>query len=368
MSEDIRIDPEFAALCPPLSPEEYSGLEESLLSEGCRDALVVWRETGLLLDGHNRKRICDEYGISYRTVELSLPDRDAALRWIIDNQLHRRNLSPDAASLLRGFRYNLEKKANGVRGPEKLDQNDPASTAERLATEFGVSAPTIKRDAAFASAVETLKPHMPDITERVMAGDIPSRQAVVEAAKQFYETTNARQDVAVTIFSSESNEYYTPPQYIEAAREVMGGIDLDPASCEAAQRMIRAVQFYAEADDGFNKPWIGRVWLNPPYGKIGNDSSQGQWAHRMIAEHEAGRVTEGIVLVKAAVGYEWFELLWDRLPVCFARDRVSFIRVDGSADGQSKQGTAFFYVGPDPTRFAEVFRQFGRIILPEAQL
>jgi len=46
--------------------------------------------------------------------------------------------------------YNRAKKANGVRGPQKLDQNDPASTAERLAKEHGVSAPTIKRDGKFA--------------------------------------------------------------------------------------------------------------------------------------------------------------------------------------------------------------------------
>jgi len=368
MSDAIRIDPEFAALCPPLTPEEYSGLEESLLSEGCRDALVVWEGEGVLLDGHNRKRICEEYGIGYRVTTLRFPNREAAAIWIILNQLGRRNVGPDAASYLRGELYNRQKRQG-----ERTDLTSGSScpklqTAERLATELGVSPRTIKNDGAFAAAVDTLAQADPDILPRVMAGEAVSREKVIEAAKQFYETTGARQDVAVTIFSSESNEYYTPSQYIEAAREVMSGIDLDPASCEAAQRMIQAIQFYTESDDGFNKPWIGRVWLNPPYGKIGSDSSQGQWAHRMIAEYEAGRVTEGIVLVKAAVGYEWFELLWDRLPMCFARDRVSFIRADGSSDGQSKQGTTFCYVGPDPTRFIEVFRQFGRIILPEAQL
>lgn len=179
---------------------------------------------------------------------------------------------------------------------------------------------------------------------------------------QFYETTNARQDVAVTIFSSESNEYYTPAQYIEAAREVMGEIDLDPASCMAAQRTVKAMTYYTERDDGMTRDWTGRVWLNPPYGKIGNNSSQGQWAWRLVSEYDAGHVSEGIVLVKAAVGYQWFEALWDRLPVCFARERISFVRADGNDAGKSKQGTAFFYVGPDPTRFAEVFSKFGRII------
>lgn len=189
-----------------------------------------------------------------------------------------------------------------------------------------------------------------------------------EEPKQFYETTNARQDVAVTVFSSESNEYYTPPAYIEAARQVMGGIDLDPASCENAQRTVQAAMYYSEQDDGLLQDWRGRVWMNPPYGKVGNESSQGYWAQYLISQHEKGNVTEAVFLVKAAVGYEWFEVLWDKLPVCFARERVSFIREDGNDDGQSKQGTAFFYIGPNVPAFTATFRQFGRIILPEHQL
>jgi len=170
------------------------------------------------------------------------------------------------------------------------------------------------------------------------------------------------------MFSSESNEYYTPPEYIEAARQVMGAIDLDPATCEQAQAHIQATAYFTEKDDGLAQAWYGRVWINPPYGKIGNDSSQGVWGQKLIAEHTAGRVVEGVLLVRAAVGYEWFELLWDKLPVCFARERLSFIRVDGNNDGQSKQGTAFFYVGENTKRFTEIFKRFGRVILPEAQI
>ena len=136
MSErtDIVIDSDFAALCPPLTDGEVAGLEESILAEGCRDALVVWAGHSILLDGHNRKRICEEYGVSYRVTERELPDRTAAIGWIIGNQLHRRNLTPDAASLLRGYLYNMQKHGDGQRGPQKLDQNDPASTADRLAS------------------------------------------------------------------------------------------------------------------------------------------------------------------------------------------------------------------------------------------
>jgi DNA-binding XRE family transcriptional regulator len=77
--------------------------------------------------------------------------------WIINNQLGRRNLTPEQTSYLRGKRYNLEKLRVG-RPLDKLDQNDPISTADRLADEYKVSAPTIKRDGQFAEAVDTLSP------------------------------------------------------------------------------------------------------------------------------------------------------------------------------------------------------------------
>jgi N6-adenosine-specific RNA methylase IME4 len=176
------VDAEFQALIPPLAPEERTQLEQNILAHGCRDPLVVWHEGGVLLDGHNRLSICEAHGIEYRTVSISLPDRDAAADWMDANQLGRRNLTPDQASLLRGRRYNRAKKAVG-RPSDKLGKSCPISTAEALSKQHGVSERTIKNDGQFAQAVEKIKAVEPGIERRVTSGDAPPRSAVVQAAR-----------------------------------------------------------------------------------------------------------------------------------------------------------------------------------------
>ncbi len=85
------IDKEFAELIPALTEDEYKGLEASIVADGCRDALVVWVE--VLVDGHNRYRICTAHNVPFQTVEKDFADRDAVKLWMMRNQLSRRNLN-----------------------------------------------------------------------------------------------------------------------------------------------------------------------------------------------------------------------------------------------------------------------------------
>ncbi|GHU97983.1 hypothetical protein FACS1894211_00920 [Clostridia bacterium] len=87
---ELQINPKFKDLIPPLHFEEYENLKESLKSEGCRDAIIVWN--GVIVDGHNRHKICTEFDIPFRTFEKSFDSEDDVLLWIMSNQLARRNL------------------------------------------------------------------------------------------------------------------------------------------------------------------------------------------------------------------------------------------------------------------------------------
>lgn len=161
-----------------------------------------------------------------------------------------------------------------------------------------------------------------------------------------------------------TGEWYTPPEYVQLAREVLGDIDLDPASAALPQSWIRAGQFYTEREDGLTRPWYGRVWLNPPYGKTRNKSNMDVWASKLEAEYGAGRVTAAVLLINSTHGYAWYERLWTRYPVCCARERIRFIDAEGRQAGEAKRGQTFLYMGTDLAAFARVFSAIGRVILP----
>jgi ParB family chromosome partitioning protein len=117
--------------------------------------------------------------------------------------------------------------------------------------------------------------------------------------------------VSNILHSSESNEYYTPSQYIESARIVMGSIDLDPASCEFANETVMANEFYTKEDNGLVQQWHGNVWLNPPYGKSidqnGKKKSNAMlWSQKLIREHNENGI-QAILLVNAVTACKWFK-------------------------------------------------------------
>jgi len=90
---EVPIDPEFENLIPPPTEQEFAGLEAAILRDGCTDPLIVWKGHGTLIDGHNRKKICDKYNVPYKTNELSFDSREDVKRWIIEQKLKRQGLT-----------------------------------------------------------------------------------------------------------------------------------------------------------------------------------------------------------------------------------------------------------------------------------
>lgn len=160
--------------------------------------------------------------------------------------------------------------------------------------------------------------------------------------------------------NSGDNEWYTPPEYIQAAREVMGGIDLDPASSAEANDVVGAALWWAEPDNPLEEAWRGRVWMNPPYARPLIDAFCGKLAE----EYSAGNVTQAITLTNNATETGWFHALAEvGAAICFPRHRVKFWHPrHPRKESIPLQGQAAMYLGEDVGAFRREFLQFGFVV------
>ena len=163
--QNITILPELQNLIPPLAEEEFEQLKQNILANGCREPVILWRRDGqsVLVDGHNRYRICTENNAAFEFMFYDFDSLDHAKDWMLANQLGRRNLTALQQSYLRGKRYANEKQAHGGlrisrdasdASANSLPQATP--TASQLAQEYGVNEKTIRRDEQFALGLEKL--------------------------------------------------------------------------------------------------------------------------------------------------------------------------------------------------------------------
>lgn len=169
----VRINEEFQKLIPPLTMEEYSRLEESIKTEGCRDALVFWGET--LIDGHNRLKVCQKNNISYEKYYVKFEDENQAKIWIINNQLARRNLKAKQRLDLMGLLYNLEKQDVGIYDHDQMGKKAPSRTSEKIAEKFDVDESTVRKAEKFHESLNIIEDNIgKDVRSEITTGKIKS--------------------------------------------------------------------------------------------------------------------------------------------------------------------------------------------------
>lgn len=173
--------------------------------------------------------------------------------------------------------------------------------------------------------------------------------------RTFHATLENEKPKPHVAYNSGNQEWYTPVEYIESARLVMGEIDLDPASTLKANEIVRAKVIYTAKDDGLQQPWFGRMWINPPYAL----ELVSRFAEKLAYHFSLGEVTEAIVLVNNATETSWFGRLAEiATALVFPRGRVRFWSPDGVISCPL-QGQAIVYIGQKPEAFLNTFRAFG---------
>ena len=185
--DKLIIDPEFRDKIPPLTEDEFSLLEENILSDGAVfSPLIVW--DGTILDGHNRYEIIQKHPeLTYAVHKMSFDNRYEALSWICKHQLGRRNLTPQQKKYLIGQRYEAEKMAHGGERVATV-QNEPLpsshKTRAQIANDTSTSESYVMRAGWYAQGVDAAEEALPGIKQEILTGAIkPTETAVAAVAR-----------------------------------------------------------------------------------------------------------------------------------------------------------------------------------------
>lgn len=371
------------------TPDEFARLKGLIREHGFNPGFPITLYEGAILDGWHRYQACLELDVEPVFRELDGTDADA--RALVEISMGHRNLSTEQRAAVGVALLGVEREraksrieATQFTAPENFPEprdrreffSNPATDrtgyrsqglgdARDLAGEaVGVSGKTVEKAAQIAEQA-------PDVFERMKQGEYGSverARRVAEMPDEQRAEVHGLMDSGIKAKDAEKavkphvannsgdNEWYTPPEYLAAARRVLGGVDLDPASSPTANKRVQATRFYTHDDDGLSKPWSGRVWMNPPYAKGLID----EFAAKFAGHVRDGDIT-GIVLVNNATDTRWFaEFAAVATAMCLPTGRVRFLKPDGKR-GAPLQGQAVLYFGPRRHAFFEEFRSFGHV-------
>jgi len=287
-------------------------------------------------------------------VAKDIRDKAEALR-VYARQAQNRELEVDAAEI----RMRAERRI----GEMLREQRDAGALNRggRPSGETGSDADPVSDDAPPTLADVGIDKHLADRARKLAR--IPDAEFEAELAKGRERALDAQRRVPINLLEtpfvshySGEIEWYTPPEYIEAARDVLGQIDLDPASSERANAIVRATRFYDMEMDGLAQPWHGRVWMNPPYAK----GLIERFTARLSDAIESGEITEAIALVNNPTETRWFQNLLRRASaLCLPLGRIHFMDPEGNIPGPPLQGQAILYLGEKTEAFLARFAEFG---------
>jgi hypothetical protein len=239
--------------------------------------------------------------------------------------------------------------------PEVVDEMiDRARSGERV-THAEIAQAIAEVRATFVFAGTGTKDHVAEL-EKALDRAEADAEAAIDSAKPAARAPP---------FGGGEYEHYSPAHFVEAVRKALGDIDLDPASCTAAQEVVRAKDFFSAETDGLAQEWHGRVFLNPPYHR----DLIPRFVAKLVDEIGAGRVTAAIMLTNNCTETDWFDVAFQACAgVCFTHGRIRFANpVDGDEVGSPPRGQVFIYFGADVARFEDVFGLLGSCARPVAQ-
>lgn len=345
-----------------MSATEFEQLKTDIQDNGLLEA--IWRHDGKIIDGRNRYQACVETGVTPHFREWD--GIGSLTAFVVSLNLHRRHLTESQRGMVAAKLANMPLGGAVYRSANLLSDNvSQAKAAELLnVSERTVIAAAKVKDEGALELVRAVESGAASVSAAAQVATLPveeqreivaqGSQAIVEAAKAVREGKSPH-----VAHNSGNNEWYTPQEYIKAAREVLGDIDLDPASSDIANQTVQATHYLTAEVDGLAHEWSGRVWMNPPY----SSDLIGQFISKLIQHYDEGKIEAAIVLVNNATETRWFqELAQNAFAICFPKGRIKYLDSSGTPANTPLQGQAFIYFGENADLFKAVFQQFGVVL------
>ena len=357
----------FSEAFPLMEGEPFDQLVADIRDNGQREPVRTYR--GEVLDGRNRFLACEHLGIDPWLVESTARTDDEALAESISCNLHRRHLTTSqramAGAMLEPMFAELarERQLAGKAPDLTANLREGREAAEDAAAAVNVSPRSVQH------AKHVNEHGTPELRAAVVSGNIAvSRAAEVsdwepETQREIVERVEAGEKAADVVkahvsHNSGNNEWYTPPEFIDAARAAMGSIDTDPASSAVANETVGASVYYTAETDGLSKEWAGNVWMNPPY----SQPLIRHFCEAVSDRYESGEIKAACVLVNNATETKAFQgMLKTASAMCFPRGRIKYHDSTGVPAKTPLQGQVVLYFGPEKARFADAFRGIGGV-------
>jgi len=168
--------PEMAELLPPLTGEQLAALEADILKNGCYSPVIV-NEDMVIVDGHNRQRLCEQHGLPYQMAVFSFEDMLEAKQWALDTQKGRRNLDKwELGKIALRLKPDIEARARENMGTRTdlsatlPKGSEPVDTRRELADAVGLGERTMGK-------VMQIDEHAPAaVKEALDSGDLSINQ------------------------------------------------------------------------------------------------------------------------------------------------------------------------------------------------
>ena len=370
-----------ATLFPMMDEVALQALADDIREHGQREPVILFN--GAVLDGRNRLRACELAGVEPQFV--TRDDVESPTTFVLSLNLHRRHLTPVQCAALAfkvsgAFAAEAEERARvgNAKGGSAERKSSTDSVLDFIAPKQDSGARALTQAAKAVGAGREATERMaavyrdaPEVFAAVESGAITTvtdAKAVAalpeEQRTEVLQRVEAGETVKAALphvaHNSGQNEWYTPGPWVEAARATMGGIDCDPASSAIANERVRATAIWTAEDDGRERVWGERVWMNPPYAQ----PLVADFCEALAVRFERGEVKQACVLVNNGTETAWFHrLLSVASAVCFPRTRVRFLAPSGEPSGSPLQGQACVYLGSNRAAFTKHFSAFGVVLV-----